>query len=158
MKLGINYLFVVFLFLQLPSSGQQKNYLKVRDSLYSVTCGQVNSSDVFQSMRRLEAYDTLLIKRYMDQYYIDLGTIYWLASNGQDNNYLQKSIRSNHKALYHNPQNPTAYWNLAFAYSIIQDCGKVKSCLSSYKSNLSKKWWTDTDEQQEKVVLQNCDK
>ena len=153
----IHYVAVIFLFSQLPLYGQQRDYLKIRDSLYHVTCGQVDSSDVFQSMRRLESLDTLRIKRNMDQYYIDLGTTYWLASNAQDNAYLQKSIRCDYKALYHNSRNTIAYWNLAIAYGILRECDKLKTCLYAYKYYLPKKLWTESDEQQEKTALQDCE-
>jgi hypothetical protein len=146
-------LFLTSTFIQ----AQKVDYLKVRDDLVTLTCGgSKDSADVFGSIRRLEAFDTMTIRKNIHVYYEDLAVNYWLASGGRDNVYLRKSIWAYHASLYHIPNNTKSLWNLAFAYGSMKDCEKAKYYFDQYDQYLPQRYRNEENDAQKELVLANC--
>ena len=136
--------------------GQQRDYMKLRDKLVTFTCGPaIDSSDVYSTIRRLEALDTTSIKKNMHEYYEDLANAYWLASNG-NTAFLQKAIRANHAALHHKENNTNSYWALGMAYYMAGDCSRMKHYLELYKKYLPKKFQSEEDDRQVNALISDC--
>ena len=140
------------------SNSQKVDYLKVRDELVVLTCGgPKDSADVFESIRRLEAFDTSIIKRNINRYYEDLGTYYWLVSGLHDNVYTKKAISAFKSALYHEPHSRKALWDLAFAYGIIHECETAKIYFAEYHKYTPLKYESNESKHQENQLLVKCE-
>ena len=152
---GILY---VFIFLTSTSIAAQKvDYLKVRDDLVTLTCADSrDSAEVFATIRRLEEFDTLTIRKNIHVYYEDLAVNYWLVSGGKDNVYLRKSIRADQASLYHKPNNTKSLWNLAFAYGSMKDCEKANYYFDMYDKYLPQRYRNEESDAQKELVLASC--
>ena len=138
-------------------TAQKVDYLKVRDDLVALNCdGPLDSSDVYSTIRRLEEFDTLTIRKNIHVYYEDLAVKYWLASGGKDNEYLRKSIRAGRASLYHKPKNTKSLWNLAFAYGSVKDCETAKYYFDQYDKYLPQRYRNEENDAQKELVLASC--
>jgi hypothetical protein len=147
-------LFLTSTFIQ----AQKVDYLKVRDDLVVLTCGEpIDSSDVLTSIRNLEALDTNKIKKHIHEYYIDLGTYYWLAGGLTNKDYADKSIAALITALYHQPNSPRAFWDLAFVYGFLYDCEKAKAYFALYHKNTRIEYQNEYATEQENNLLAKCE-
>jgi hypothetical protein len=138
----------------LRAVAQQTDYANLRPTVLVTVCGPQDSSIVNTSIRNLLALDTSRINKNMHMYYEDLGQCYWKKSGGEDGqHYIQMSIEATSKALYHQPESSKALWNLAFAYTMNNDCDKGKMYIERYKLATKKKYW---DEEQMRLLFEKC--
>ena len=139
------------------SIGQKIDYRDIRDKTMSLTCGPgIDSSDVFGSMRRLEALDTNQIGKNIYMYYEDLGICYWMASTKPGTDYLQKAVKANRSALHHKPKSTRAMWDIAFGYAMLNDCTQAKYYLGLYEKHTPKKYLDESHDQQVAQMLKKC--
>ena len=151
-------LILLFFMNNTKASSQKIDYRDIRDKNMSLTCGPgIDSSDVYGSMRRLEALDTNLIEKNIHMYYEDLGTCYWMAQGKPGADYLQKSVEANQHALYHKPRSTKAMWNIAFSYAKQNDCGKAKHYLSLYEKHTPKKYLNEDHDKEVAQILAGCE-
>ncbi len=135
-------------------SAQSTDYAKLRSTVLVTVCGPQDSSIVNRSIRNLLALDTSGIKKNMHMYYEDLGQCYWKKTGGEDGqHYLQMSIETTRKALFHDPQSSKALWNLAFAHTMNGDCDMGRSYIEKYKLATKKKYW---EEDQIRLLFERC--
>ena len=132
---------------------QKVNYLDIRDSIYVGGCGQKDSTEVYNSINRLENLDTNLIRRNIHVYYQDLAICYWLASRGNNEPLLIQSVKANLKAIHHKPKSPKTLWDLAFGYVFLNDCIRGKHYMELYKKQTPKKYW---NKEQEDILMAKC--
>ena len=140
------------------SKSQKVNYLKVRDELVVLSCGDTkDSAGVFETIRRLEAFDTTTIKKNINRYFEDLGTYYWLAGGLADKVYANKTISAFKSALYHEPHSRKALWDLAFVYGFIHECDTAKIYFAEYHKYTPPDYESDYSMQQENQLLVECE-
>jgi hypothetical protein len=108
---------------------QSTNYLKLRNHLEVDACGMSNPDIVMLAIATLDRIDTAQITKNLHHYYLDMAQLYWLASGIGDSTYLHKCIASCRRALYHDPSFAPAHWNIAMAYSQLQDCEAMQKHL-----------------------------
>jgi len=110
----------VFLSFTLPS---QINYLDIRDQ-YSVSCGQIDSSELIQNQIFVDSLMNLSITKGRDKFLYDFAWVYYRR-------YLKwkdiSDIRTSNK--YNNEcwelfGSTNALWNLGGGYGILNDCDK----------------------------------
>ena len=153
-------IFYTLLLLTSSSITAQKkvDYLKVRDDLVVLSCGEkIDSADVIKSIQNLEAFDTTRIKKNIDQYYLDLGTYYWLVGGPNNKIYADKSISALNKVLYHQPNSRRAFWDLAFVYGFLYDCEKAKIYFAQYHQNTPSEYESEYSTEQENSLLAKCE-
>ena len=91
---------------------------------------------------KLEAFDTNVLSKNIQQYYYDLGFAYYVQYGfTNDTNLLRKSIKTYEKALYHNPKYSAALWNIALGYYFLNNCPKSLYYLNRHKKATPKKRW-----------------
>lgn len=147
---------IILALLSHPLFSQKINYADIRDSVRNFSCGSLDSAQVYGSMRRLERLGTSQIGKNIDLYYNDLATCYWLASGGQSEYYLLKSIHANLAALRHKPKSTKTMWDLAFGYVHLNDCVTGKYYMDLYKKYTPKKYQGEDDIEQQNVLLAKC--
>lgn len=155
----VKIFFIAFMIiLPFAAKAQKVDYLKIRDELVVLTCGgPKDSADVFGSIRRLETFDTTKIKKNIHLYYLDLGNYYWLAGASENQTYADKAITALNKALFHEPNNSRALWDLAFIYGFHHECDKAKYYFNEYHKNVPKAYETEDSAQQEIQLLAKCE-
>lgn len=137
----------VFIFLIILSSinqtkAQKVDYLDIRDSLTSLTCGKQDKELANRTVIKLEAFDTNLLKKNIQQYYYDLGYAYYIQyAFTNDTNRLRKSIQTLEKAIYHKPKYSVALWMLSLDYHFLNNCPKSLYYLNRHKKATPKKRW-----------------
>jgi len=135
-------------------SGQQTDYMKIRDEMKGISCTATDSSSVYNTILNLTAIDTTTITKNMELYYEDLGKCFWLLSKPyQENPELSQAIALMHKALYHKPSSTSIFWNLATFYNFYGDCAKSRFYMEQYKLYTKKKYWK---EDYEKELQSRC--
>jgi len=133
---------------------QRVDYMTLRPSIMMMTYRAVDSVALDTSLRGLISIDTNMITKNLYIYYEDLGQCYWVLSQGKMGSmYLEKSIETTLKALYHKPNATTALWNLSFAYRFNGDCDTAKYYMERYKQFTRKKFWY---EDQERLLFAHC--
>ncbi len=151
-------LLISILWMSIELYSQKIDYRDIRDNNMSLTCGpRIDSSDVYGSLRRLEALDTNQIGKNIHMYYEDLGICYWMASSKPGTNYLQKAVDANRKALYHKPKSTRAMWDLAFGYARLNDCTKAKLYLGLYEKHTPKKYLGESHDKEVAQLLVSCE-
>ena len=140
------------------------DYKDYRNELAPVVCGFRDSVTLNQIQSNLENFDTTLIIANKVTYYIDLAgcyyeqTIHPIDSSGYhlsalDSMYIWKTIECYNKALFHEPKNTQAIWNLLFSYSMVGECEKSLYYLNLYKAYEKKKYW---DKEQIGYLIKRC--
>lgn len=122
---------------------QNLNYHIVRSAILFYPKNDDDTLTIQNNIRNLETLDTTQIKkRYLKDYYSDLGKFYGMLANGQyKDRYQLKAFASFHKTLYHSPHDHRALWYFALWYAYHQDCQKAKSYMTLYKKHSHKKRW-----------------
>ena len=132
-------LFFVFTYY---GSAQKIDYFEIRDSLTFMTCGEIKLANIEKTIKNLESLDTTLLSNNIDAYYYDLGFCYGLYYQyNKFEKYSFLSISSFKKAIQHNPENPSAYTNLALSYYFLGDCTNCLLYLDLYKENIPEANW-----------------
>lgn len=132
-------LFFIFTFY---GHAQKIDYLEIRDSLNFMSCGVQKIADIEKTKNNLESLDTTLLSANIDVYYYDLGMCYCLYYQyNKFEKYSLLSISSFKKAIHHNPENPSAYTNLALSYYFLDDCTNCLLYLDLYKENIPETNW-----------------
>ncbi len=124
------------------TNAQKIDYLDIQDSLTTLTCGKQDKDLVNRTALKLEAFDTNVLSKNIQQYYYDLGFAYYVQYGfTNDTNLLRKSIKTYEKALYHNPKYSAALWNIALGYYFLNNCPKSLYYLNRHKKATPKKRW-----------------
>ena len=136
------FLALIFILLHKKSNAQNIDYNKIRDSLTSLTCGKQDKELVNRTVIKLEAFDTNLLKKNIQQYYYDLGYAYYIQyAFTNDTNRLRKSIQTLEKAINHKPKYSVALWMLSLDYNFLNNCPKSLYYLNMHKKATPKKRW-----------------
>lgn len=141
------------------------DYKDYRNDLSPAICGFRDSVTLNQTQYNLENFDTTLITTNKVIYYIDLARCYYeqtihpIDSSGyhlssMDSMYIWKTIVCYNKALFHEPKNTQAIWNLLFSYSMMGECQKMLYYLNLYKAYQKKKYW---NKEQIGYLMEICD-
>ena len=139
-KISISILLIFII--QIESKAQKLDYLDIRDSLTSLTCGKQDRYLVNRTIMKLEAFDTNLLSKNIQEYYYDLGYAYYVQyAFTNDTNLLRKSIQTFEKAIFHKPKFSMALWNIALAYHFLNNCPKSLYYLNRHKKATPKKRW-----------------
>ncbi len=154
--LKVVFLALIFILLHKKSSAQNIDYNEIRDSLTSLTCGKQDKELVNRTVIKLEAFDTNLLKKNIQQYYYDLGYAYYIQyAFTNDTNRLRKSIQTLEKAINHKPKYSVALWMLSLDYNFLNNCPKSLYYLNRHKKATSKKRW---DKEQFCFIEKKCGK
>ena len=138
--LKVVFLALIFILLHKKSSAQNIDYNEIRDSLTSLTCGKQDKELVNRTVIKLEAFDTNLLKKNIQQYYYDLGYAYYIQyAFTNDTNRLRKSIQTLEKAINHKPKYSVALWMLSLDYNFLNNCPKSLYYLNRHKKATSKR-------------------
>ncbi len=136
--------------------GQKQDYKIIRDSLTTLSCTPVDSLTLYQTIARLEAFDTNTISQHIELYYKDLGWCYYrLQMKTKDPKYFEMAINSFEKALYHKPDYSTVLWDNSFCYYFLGNCEKGKMYMDRYKKATRRKYW---NREQIQRISKRCDK
>ena len=134
--------------------GQDLDYKEIRKQLSTLSCGKVDSADVYKTRIRLETFDTTKITKDIDYYYRDLAWCYyrtWLKT--KDTTYLRLDVNNYIKSFVQKPKDTEALWNCAFGFYKLGDCVNGKKyldlCLKYSDPNTPKK-------QQIESLTKNC--
>ena len=150
------FLALIFILLHKKSNAQNIDYNKIRDSLTSLTCGKQDKELVNRTVLKLEAFDTNLLRKNIQQYYYDLGYAYYIQyAFTNDTNRLRKSIQTLEKAINHKPKYSVALWMLSLDYNFLNNCPKSLYYLNRHKKATSKKRW---DKEQFCFIEKKCGK
>ena len=140
--LKVVFLALIFILLHKKSSAQNIDYNEIRDSLTSLTCGKQDKELVNRTVIKLEAFDTNLLRKNIQQYYYDLGYAYYIQyAFTNDTNRLRKSIQTLEKAICHKPKYSAALWMLSLDYHFLNNCPKSLYYLNRHKKATPKKRW-----------------
>ena len=113
--------------------GQNLDYKEVRKQLTTLSCGKVDSIDLYHTKIKLETFDTTKIGKNLDVYYRDLAWCYYrIFIRHYDTTYLKLDIINYLKSLYHKPNNTQALWGILFAYYKLGDCINGKKYLDLF--------------------------
>ena len=154
--LKVVFLALIFILLHKKSSAQNIDYNEIRDSLTSLTCGKQDKELVNRTVIKLEAFDTNLLKKNIQQYYYDLGYAYYIQyAFTNDTNRLRKSIQTLEKAINHKPKYSVALWMLSLDYNFLNNCPKSLYYLNRHKKATSIKRW---DKEQFCFIEKKCGK
>lgn len=136
------FLALILILLHKKSRAQNIDYNEIRDSMTSLTCGKQDKELVGRTVIKLEAFDTNLLKKNIQQYYYDLGYAYYIQyAFTNDTNRLRKSIQTLEKAICHKPKYSAALWMLSLNYHFLNNCPKSLYYLNRYKKATPKKRW-----------------
>lgn len=146
----------IILFNFSQAKAQKVDYLGLQDSLTTLTCGKQDIELVNQTVLKLEAFDTNLLCKNIQQYYYDLGYAYYIQyAFTNDTNRLRKSIQTLEKAICHKPKYSAALWMLSLNYHFLNNCPKSLYYLNRHKKVTPKKRW---DKEQFGFIEKKCKK
>ena len=132
----------VFIFLGLYGNSQKLDYRKMRDTICPPICGWRDSLSLSEIVPRMLALDTnMLTKDSRSEFFDDLAhQEFMLFAYTLDSNYLRSSANHSSKATYNDPKSYGNYWNTAFAYSMLNECEKMRYWLAQYKERTPRKY------------------
>ncbi|MBK9981284.1 MAG: hypothetical protein IPP15_02470 [Saprospiraceae bacterium] len=135
--------FILIQFYTLQVFTQKLNYHIVRSAILFYPKNDEDTISIQNNIRNLEALDTNQIqKKYLKDYYSDLGRFYWFLAHGKNKIlYQQKAFAAYSKTLFHKSHDHRALWFFALYYAYHDDCEKAKIFMTSYKKHSDKKKW-----------------
>lgn len=121
---------------------QSADYLVIRDSIVTFSCGKVDIDIVYKTKEKLLNLDTSIITNNIYQYYKDIaGCYYRIWGNTKDINDAYLAIDYNKKSIIKNPDNSIPYWDIALIYYFIGECENGDDYLEQYKKKTDEKNW-----------------
>ncbi len=147
---------ILLVCLSLQTSAQSHDYEEIRDTVFKITCGKVDSMQAVNRRISLENFDTNSVTSNIKLYYSDLGwTYYLLCLHTEDTAFIRPACRAYTKALYHDPKYSAALYHLSFFnYYFYKDCIKGKYYMDRYKKATRKKYWQN---EQIKSLVKRCE-
>ena len=114
---------------------QSNDYKTIRDRFLNPTCGQVDSSIVFQNHQALLNVNTDLYPINIDLYYSDLGfSFYRIYLISSDISQLKNSIDAYSLSNEKLPKQSYTLWQLSILNFFLGDCEQCKYFLKEYKA------------------------
>ena len=118
------------------------DYLSIRDSVVTFSCGETSGEEVLGTLKRLSDIDTSLITNGLAAYFNDLGWAFHLRGMvnkfGQDS--LRQCISYFKRAAALNPAATGDYYHtIIFTYFRLKDCDGAREAMEIYKKHVKKR-------------------
>lgn len=140
------FYFLIFVVAHISISGLKAqeliDYLSIRDSVVTFSCGETSMEEVLGTLRRLSDIDTSLITNGLAAYFNDLGWAYQIrgvsARFTQDT--LRQSITWFKRAAALDPAGTGGYYhNIIFTCFMLKDCEGARQAMKVYKKHVKKR-------------------
>lgn len=127
----------------LYSHAQDKiNYTQIRKSTIHYSCTENNIDSINLTLNQLLKIESTNISSGKDEYYYDIGLIYYIKSIIEKKpELLTASIKNFNNAILINPKNGSSYLNLSLVYYFQKKFSLANENLKKYKKYTKKKYW-----------------